>query len=169
VLKLYRAHTRRCSEKVEEFCEQICTVRSLTTDRAVIESSMLMVEILVEQLRALGAGIERVQQQLTDLFATHPDHAIFQSFPGAGKALAPRLLTVWGSDRQPFQDAANMQCFAGPARVTVRDGKSKWVQRWIRIMFRCWQDRALYDEVRYQQALKRRGSPLAAELNRLAA
>jgi len=166
----------------------------------------------------LGAGIERVEHQLADLFATHPDHAIFQSFPGAGKALAPRLLAALGSDRNRFQGAENMQCFAGPAPVTVRSGKSQWVHRrfacptflcqtfhgfaaqsrlkspwakayyqqmrdkgvdhhpavralafkWIRIMFRCWQDRTPYDEVRYQQALTRRGSPLAQILSRLA-
>jgi hypothetical protein len=40
--------------------------------------------------------------------------------------------------------------------------------KWIRIMFRCWQDRTPYDEARYQQALKRPGSPLATTLNRLA-
>src|ERR1035437_2358370 len=96
------------------------TARPLTTDRAIIASSVLMVEILFEQLRVLGAGIERVEHQLADVFATHPDRAIFQSFPGAGKALAPRLLAAWGSDRQRFPTAANMQCFAGPAPVTVR-------------------------------------------------
>jgi transposase len=218
VLKLYRAHTRRPPEQIEELCEQIRTARPLTTDRAIIASSVLMVEILVEQLRVLGAGIERVEQQLGDLFAAHPDHAIFQSFPGAGKALAPRLLAAWGSDRQRFAAAANMQCFAGPAPVTVRSGKTKRVHRrfagptflgqtfhefaaqsrlkspwakayyqqmrgkgvdhhpavrslafkWVRIMFRCWQDRSPYDEARYQQALKRRGSPLAATLSRFA-
>jgi len=36
-----------------------------------------MVEILVEQLRVLRAGIERVEHQLADVFATHPDRAIF--------------------------------------------------------------------------------------------
>jgi len=219
VLKLYRAHTRRPPKQIEELYEQIRTAHPLTTDRAIIASSALMVGILVEQLRTLGAGIERVEHQLADVFAAHPDHAIFQSFPGAGKALAPRLLAAWGSDRQRFQDAANMQCFAGPAPVTVRSGKSQWVHRrfasptflcqtfhefaaqsrlkspwakayyqqmrskgadhhpavralafkWIRIMFRCWQDRTPYDEARYQQALKHRGSPLASTLSRLAA
>ena len=218
VLKVYRAHTRRPPEQLEALCDEIRTARPLTTDRAIIASSVLMVGILVEQLRVLGAGIERVEHQLAALFATHPDHAIFQSFPGAGKALAPRLLAAWGSDRQRFPEAANMQCFAGPAPVTVRSGKSKWVHRryagptflgqtfhefaaqsrlkspwakayyqqmrnkgvdhhpavralafkWVRIMFRCWQDRAPYDEARYQQALMRRGSPLVATLNRLA-
>jgi transposase len=32
--------------------------------------------------------------------------------------------------------------------------------RWIRIMFRCWQDRVPYSEETYQQALRRRGSEL---------
>jgi transposase len=218
VLKVYRAHTRRNPEQLEALCDEIRTARPLTTDRAIIASSVLRVEILVEQLRALGAGIERVEQQLGDLFAAHPDPSIFQSFPGAGKALAPRRLAAWGSDRQRFAAATNLQCFAGPAPVTVRSGKSEWVHRrfagptflgqtfhefaaqsrlkslwakayyqqmrdkgvdhhpavralafpWVRIMFRCWQDRTPYDEARYQQALKRRGSPLATTLSRLA-
>jgi transposase len=32
--------------------------------------------------------------------------------------------------------------------------------KWIRIMYRCWQDRTPYDEATYLNALKRRGSPL---------
>jgi transposase len=34
--------------------------------------------------------------------------------------------------------------------------------KWIRIMYRCWQQRTPYDEARYLTALKRRGSPLIA-------
>ena len=32
--------------------------------------------------------------------------------------------------------------------------------KWIRILFRCWKDRRSYDEQRYVEALRRRGSPL---------
>lgn len=32
--------------------------------------------------------------------------------------------------------------------------------KWIRILHRCWQDRTPYDEAKYLNALKRRGSPL---------
>jgi len=32
--------------------------------------------------------------------------------------------------------------------------------KWIRVMYRCWQNRTPYDEARYLNALKRRGSPL---------
>ena len=34
--------------------------------------------------------------------------------------------------------------------------------KWIRILYRCWQTRAPYDEVTYLKALERRGSPLLA-------
>lgn len=36
--------------------------------------------------------------------------------------------------------------------------------KWIRIVFRCWQDNQPYDEVKYLMALKRKGSPLVQNL-----
>lgn len=36
--------------------------------------------------------------------------------------------------------------------------------KWIRIIWRCWQDRKPYDEAKYLIALKAKGSPLVAEL-----
>jgi transposase len=36
--------------------------------------------------------------------------------------------------------------------------------KWIRIVFRCWQDKQPYDEVKYLMALKRKGSPLVSNL-----
>ena len=36
--------------------------------------------------------------------------------------------------------------------------------KWIRILFRCWQDRVPYDEAKYLMALKKKGSPLVKHL-----
>ncbi len=36
--------------------------------------------------------------------------------------------------------------------------------KWIRILYRCWQDRTPYDESKYLEALRRRGSPLLKQL-----
>jgi transposase len=36
--------------------------------------------------------------------------------------------------------------------------------KWIRIVWRCWQDRKPYDEAKYLLALKKKGSPLVAQL-----
>jgi hypothetical protein len=41
--------------------------------------------------------------------------------------------------------------------------------KWIRILFRCWQDRVAYDENKYLAALARRGSPLSSVLTVTAA
>jgi hypothetical protein len=36
--------------------------------------------------------------------------------------------------------------------------------KWIRVLWRCWQDRVPYDEIRYIAALETRKSPLAEAL-----
>jgi transposase len=36
--------------------------------------------------------------------------------------------------------------------------------KWIRILYRCWQDSKPYDEAKYLLALKKKGSPLVAQL-----
>jgi len=41
--------------------------------------------------------------------------------------------------------------------------------KWIRIIWRCWQDRTRYDEARYTRALHTRGAPFARQLPRIAA
>jgi hypothetical protein len=61
VRKVYRAHTRRTPEQLEQLLDQIRTARPLTTDPAVIESSALMALAQVDQLRALAAGLERLE------------------------------------------------------------------------------------------------------------
>jgi hypothetical protein len=44
--------------------------------------------------------------------------------------------------------------------------QSHWViiralaYKWIRILFRCWQERTPYDELRYLKSLQKTGSPL---------
>ncbi|MNC48744.1 Transposase IS116/IS110/IS902 family protein [compost metagenome] len=37
--------------------------------------------------------------------------------------------------------------------------------KWIRILYRCWQTRTLYDETTYLNALRKRGSPLLKNLD----
>jgi len=78
--------------------------------------------------------------------AEHPDFFIFESLPGAGAVMAPRLLAAFGSQRDRGSDH----------HAAVRALAFKW----IRIVFRCWKDRVAYDESKYLAALAKRGSPL---------
>jgi len=85
--------------------------------------------MLVEQLIVLNKHIENYDSTIKELFPAHRDAAIFSSFPGAGEVLAPRLLAAFGSDRDRFKDAVDIQNYSGIAPVTVQSG-NKCLVRW---------------------------------------
>ena len=208
--KFYRQHGSRNEEVIEERIKQIRASDPLTRDQAVIRSSAMVVAAIVSQLPCVIGAVDEFDQEIARVFEQHPDHEVFNSFPGAGSTLAPRLLAAMGSDRTRYESAEEVQQFSGIAPVTQRSGKSKCVHRrfacpkfvrqtfhefakhsivwskwahayydqqrlrgkhhhaairalaykWIRIIFRCWMDRTIYNEQAYVEALRRRGSTL---------
>jgi transposase len=77
--------------------------------------------------------------------------------------------------RQTFHEYAGQSIKkAGWARVYYQRHRDKGVKhhaavralayKWIRIMFRCWQEQEPYDEAKYISSLKRRSSPLVSGL-----
>jgi len=209
--QFYVSHNCRTVAVIEKRLQQIPTAQPLTTDGAVITTSVAMVQAIVSQLRPLMVSIKELDKQIAELFAKHEDYELFSSFPGAGEVLAPRLLSALGADRDRFESAEEIQQLSGIAPVTERSGKTCWVHhrfacpkflrqsfhefaaqsigqspwartyykrrrergnshqaavrslafRWIRIIYRCWQMRVPYSEQTYQEALRRRGSPIA--------
>jgi len=131
ILQFLHSHNCRSQVRNRQRIEQIASARPLTTDPAVIDPSVLMVRTLLDIIEVLRAGIRTMEQRIEQLFAAHPDAAIFGSFPGAGPALAPRLLVAFGSDRSRFASAAEVQTFSGIAPVVSQSGQSKWTHfRW---------------------------------------
>ncbi len=129
ILRFYEAHPR-ASLDLEEQLKQIQEARPLTKDEAVVESSVLMVQALVSQLRSLLTSIAEFDRKIASIFRKHPDRPIFKSFPGAGAVLAPRLIAAFGTDRDRFQAATEMQQLAGIAPVTEKSGKNKNFVHW---------------------------------------
>jgi transposase len=78
-----------------------------------------LASLLVDVLQAKSKQVRELQ----DLFAQHPDQAIFRSLPGAGDILAPALLAHFGDDRERFPTAASVQALAGTCPVTEQSGK----------------------------------------------
>ena len=121
----------RSPEPLDQRLEQIRQARPLTTDPAALLSGSMMVQALVEQLRPLLAALERFDRQIAVLFRKHPDRLLFDSLPGAGAVLAPRLVAAFGTDRDRFQSAQQSQQLFGIAPVTEQSGKQRWVHwRW---------------------------------------
>jgi transposase len=100
----------------------------LTQDPAILESSQLMVQALVSQLRSLIASVRQFEAEIDHLFTQMPDAAIFAALPHAGANLAPRLLLAFGEDRDRYQSAQDLLQYAGIAPVTERSGKKCGVQ-----------------------------------------
>jgi transposase len=129
--RFYRAHRRWEPTQLDERLEQIRQAQPLTTDPAVLQTSALMVALLAEQLLSLLSSIAQIEQAIAQLFPSHPDSELWDSFPGSGEALAPRLLAAFGADRERYNAAAEMQQFSGTAPVIESSGKTRWVHwRW---------------------------------------
>jgi Transposase IS116/IS110/IS902 family len=99
----------------------------LTQDPAIVESSQLMGQALVSQLRSLLTSVRQFECQIDRLFNQLSDAAIFAALPHAGTNLAPRLLMAFGEDRTRYQSAQDLLQYAGIAPVTERSGKKCWV------------------------------------------
>jgi transposase len=127
----FHRHGVRGEARIDERIVLLRDALALTTDAGVLLPALLATKILVEQLRAVLAGIERYERAIEKVFKAHPDAAIFASLPGAGPTFAPRLLAVFGSNRERWPDAASLQQYLGVAPVTERSGNSQWVHwRW---------------------------------------
>jgi len=127
--KFYYAHHCRQEERIAERLQLAKSAIPLTTDAALIQAGTLQVQYLVGQLRPLARAIQKFEARLQQLMDEHPDAGLFLALPGAGPALAPRLLVAFGTDRKRFAAAAELQSLSGVAPVTQRSGKRCTVQR----------------------------------------
>jgi hypothetical protein len=130
--KIRKFYTSQGSRSEQRIAERIKVIRDgvpVTKDMAVITSAIITVQMLTGILATLNTSIEQYEQKLSELLANHPDNNIFSSFPGAGDALIPRLLAAWGTDRQRYEAADEMQQYSGVAPITRRSGKTTVVQR----------------------------------------
>ncbi len=208
--KFFRSHNSVRQQALEERIKAITESVPLTTDKAVISSSVLMVKTLAAQMKTALSAIKEFDQKIAELCASHQDYHLFASLPGSGTVYSSRLLAAFGTDRERFQNADEVARYAGIAPVMERSGQSCWVRwryfcpkflrqsfheyagesikhsfwarayyaeqkakgkshqaavralafKWIRIIYRCWQTRTEYNEVKYLENLRKKGSPL---------
>ncbi len=208
--KFFREHNSVRKETLERRIALIKEAVPLTTDRAVINSSVLMVRSLASQMKTTLEAVRAFDSQIDELCQAHEDHDLFASLPGAGAIYTSRLIIALGTDRARWASADELLRYSGVAPVIERSGKSEWIRwryfcpkflrqsfheyagesirhsqwarayylmqrgrgkshhaavralafKWIRIIFRCWQTRTRYDEARYLECLRKKGSLL---------
>lgn len=130
VRKFYYAHRCRRPDLVNERLSAIAQMIPLSRDPALVEPAIIQVRMLARQLLQLGLAIKEYDRQIEQRFALHRDAALWQSFPGAGPTLAPRLACAFGSERSRYPAAMAIQQYSGIAPVTEKSGKNQhWVHR----------------------------------------
>ena len=132
--KFYYGHNSRCEELISTRLERVSKTVPLTKDPALLNAHRLAIQTLAAQLAALRPSIEQYDQQIAELFALHPDAPIFDSLPGAGQVLAPRLLTSLGTDRSRFLSSLQFSCYTGIAPVSEQSGKTQY---WVHMRWSC--------------------------------
>jgi transposase len=210
LLKFFREHNSHRKETLDARLDAIKEAAPLTTDAAVINSSVMMARALASQMKTTLLAVKEFDQQVEELCQAHEDFELFASLPGAGRVYASRLLTAMGANRQRWASADELLRFSGVAPVVERSGKSAWTRwryfcpkfvrqafveyagesirhsewaqafyvsqkakgkshqaavralayKWIRIIWKCWQTRIRYNEVRYVECLRKKGSAL---------
>jgi transposase len=127
----FRAHNCRRARLIDQRLTSIRAAAALTDDPGIVTPYRMYAVALVAQLRATLAVIDEFDEGIAALARTLPDFALFDSLPGAGPHLAPRLLAAFGEQRERFHSAVEVQQYTGIAPVTERSGKKSWVHwRW---------------------------------------
>ena len=129
VKQFYYLHGSRSQKLIEERLQLIGQAVPLTDELAVLESHTLRVQLLCRELQMLHKVIAQFDERIAEVFKSHEDRPIFESFPGAGPVLAPRLLASLGSERERFAKASNLQSFSGIAPVTKQSGGKCHIHR----------------------------------------
>jgi hypothetical protein len=111
--RLYRPETT--GKRLEIFAS---ATKFANPNPAVTKAKSLLAVTLAKQLCLLESQLNEYRDRIVDLFHDHPDSGCFGSLPGAGDKIAPRLLSEFGSNRQVFETAEAIQCYAGTAPVT---------------------------------------------------
>jgi transposase len=127
----FRKQRCRDQELIERRILAIRQALPAIRDRAVIEAKSTVVKVIVQLIRSLVQGIADLDEKIEEAAAAHPDFFIFDSLPGAGAVMAPRLLAAFGSQRERYGSAGEVQTYTGIAPVMESSGKKQWVHfRW---------------------------------------
>ena len=129
--KFFHEHNMNRKALLERRVTAIKSAMPLTTDEAVIVPYRLQALTLVAQLKVALESIRIYDEEIAGLAPQHPDYGLFNTLPGAGPSLAPRLLVAFGEQRERFTSAAEVQKYGGIAPVTQRSGQTTWIHwRW---------------------------------------
>ena len=126
-----------------------------------LEAKSLLALSLAKLLRTLQAQLNQYRQRIQQLSEQHPHHDLFDSLPGAGATLAPRLLGSLGAQPDRFENHQALQCLAGTAPVSYQSGQihkvhlryqcDKFLRQTVHLWSDCSRKTCTWAQVYYQK------------------
>jgi hypothetical protein len=109
----FRAYHVRSADVITTRLEAIKNARALTTDDGIITPNGLLVQALVAQLHVTLQAIADFAIAIAQRAHAHPDFPFFDTLPGAGAVVAPRLLVAFGAQRDRYASAEDRRLRMG--------------------------------------------------------
>jgi hypothetical protein len=97
--KFFHKHNCRKQDLIEKRLNEIKSAVAPTENPAIVSACVLIVQNLVSQLEVAMNCVKNFDSAIEDVFKNHPERSFYQSLPGAGPALEPRLAVAMGIDR----------------------------------------------------------------------
>ncbi len=132
--QFFHQHNCRNEERLQERIQAIYHAMPATQDVAIVEGEARKAQALVEILAVLRRQIERYDRGIAQVVSAHPEGRLFASLPGAGPVLTSRLIAAFGTRRERFANAYQVQCLSGIAPVTESSGEGR---RWVHFRRAC--------------------------------
>ena len=103
VRRFYHAHESRRADVVEKRLALIAGAEPMTEDKAMIQAARLKIQRLAEEIAVVTRHIARYDKAIAEIYAAHPDAALYDSLPGSGPA--PRQPEAKSKTAAPRQAA----------------------------------------------------------------
>jgi transposase len=170
--RFFHAHNCRGEERIQQRIDAIYAATPATQDRAVLDELAIIADNWSVVMATLREEIAKVDQRIAKVTAEHPEGTLFASLPGAGPALLPRLLVAFGTDRNRYDSASQLQCLSGIAPVINASGRTRsvhfrhWCAKFLRQTFHefanCSRQKSVWAEAYYQLQRNKKKSHHAA-------
>lgn len=126
--RFFLDHNSRSEQRIQERIDAIYAAMPAVDDTAILSAGTQKVRSLVALLKPLNAIVGEYDEKIEQAVAAHPETPLFRSLPGAGPALLPRIVAAFGTQRQRFRRAGDVENYSGIAPVTKQSGNSTVVQ-----------------------------------------
>lgn len=122
--RFFVEHNCRKEELIQQRIQAIYAAMPAVSDEVLVEACSRRAQILGRLIRLLADQIAPLEKRIEEVTAGHPDAPLFASFPGAGKATVPRLIAAFGTRRDAYRSADDLQCFSGIAPAKIASGNT---------------------------------------------